>query len=35
MQMSNQQALSAFLSYIKVEKGLSPLTAEAYQSDLL
>jgi integrase/recombinase XerD len=35
MKMSNQQALSAFLSYIKVEKGLSPLTAEAYQSDLL
>jgi integrase/recombinase XerD len=35
MQMSNQQALSAFLSYMKVEKGLSPLTAEAYQSDLL
>ena len=35
MTMSNQQALSAFLSYIKVEKGLSPLTAEAYQSDLL
>jgi integrase/recombinase XerD len=35
MKMSNRQALSAFLSYIKVEKGLSPLTAEAYQSDLL
>ena len=33
--MSNQQVLSAFLSYIKVEKGLSPLTAEAYGSDLL
>jgi integrase/recombinase XerD len=35
MKMSNRQALSAFLSYIKVEKGLSPLTAEAYESDLL
>jgi integrase/recombinase XerD len=35
MGMSNRQALSAFLSYIKVEKGLSPLTAEAYESDLL
>jgi len=33
--MSNQRLLSAFLSYIKVEKGLSPLTAEAYGSDLL
>jgi integrase/recombinase XerD len=35
VEMSNRQALSAFLSYIKVEKGLSPLTAEAYESDLL
>ena len=33
--MSNQQALSAFLSYLKVEKGLSPLTVEAYRRDLL
>jgi len=33
--MSNQRLLSAFLSYIKVEKGLSPLTAEAYGTDLL
>jgi len=33
--MSNQQALSLFLSYLKVEKGLSPLTVEAYESDLL
>lgn len=33
--MSNQQALSAFLSYLKVEKGLSPLTVEAYERDLL
>lgn len=32
--MSNQQVLSAFLSYLKVEKGLSPLTALAYQGDL-
>ncbi|HVH88697.1 MAG TPA: site-specific tyrosine recombinase [Terriglobales bacterium] len=32
--MSNRQILSAFLSYIKVEKGLSPLTAEAYETDL-
>lgn len=33
--MSNQQALSAFISYLKVEKGLSRLTALAYESDLL
>ena len=33
--MSNQQALAAFLSYLKVEKGLSKLSAEAYQRDLL
>jgi len=33
--MSNQQALAAFLSYLKVEKGLSRLTVEAYQRDLL
>jgi len=35
IEMSNQQALAAFLSYLKVEKGLSPLTAEAYGRDLL
>jgi|SRR5579859_2736023 len=33
--MSNRQALSLFLSYLKVEKGLSPLTVEAYERDLL
>ena len=33
--MSNQQALAAFLSYLKIEKGLSPLTVEAYNRDLL
>jgi len=33
--MSTPQALSAFLSYLKVEKGLSPLTVEAYRCDLL
>jgi integrase/recombinase XerD len=33
--MSNQQVLSAFLSYIEVEKGLSRLTAEAYETDML
>jgi integrase/recombinase XerD len=33
--MSNQQALMAFLSYLKVEKGLSNLTVEAYRRDLL
>ena len=32
--MSNQQALSAFVSYLKVEKGLSPLTVAAYERDL-
>lgn len=33
--MSNQRAIEAFASYLIVEKGLSPLTAEAYQRDLL
>jgi integrase/recombinase XerD len=33
--MSNRQALSAFLPYLKIEKGLSPLTVEAYERDLL
>jgi integrase/recombinase XerD len=33
--MSKRQELAAFLSYLKVEKGLSPLTVEAYERDLL
>jgi integrase/recombinase XerD len=33
--MSNQQALDGFCSYLKVEKGLSPLTVVAYERDLL
>lgn len=33
--MSNQQALAAFSSYLKVEKGLARLTVEAYHRDLL
>lgn len=33
--MSSQQTLAAFLSYLKVEKGLSRLTVEAYNRDLL
>lgn len=33
--MSNQQALAAFSSYLKVEKGLARLTVEAYYRDLL
>ena len=33
--MPTPQALSAFLSYLKIEKGLSPLTVEAYRGDLL
>jgi len=32
--MSIPQPLTAFLSYLKVEKGLSPLTVEAYRGDL-
>ncbi len=32
--MSNQQALSSFISYLKLEKGLSPLTVAAYERDL-
>lgn len=30
----NQRFLSAFLDYLKVEKGLAPLTVSAYRSDL-
>jgi integrase/recombinase XerD len=33
--MSTPQAHNAFLSYLKVEKGLSPLTVQAYRGDLL
>jgi integrase/recombinase XerD len=33
--MSNQQVLATFLSYLKVEKGLSRLTVQAYERDLL
>jgi integrase/recombinase XerD len=32
---SGQRALSGFLDYLKVEKGLAPLTVEAYQTDLV
>lgn len=35
MRSSGPQALSAFLSYLQVEKGLAPLTLEAYRRDLL
>lgn len=31
---SSRQAISAFLSYLKIEKGLAPLTIEAYGRDL-
>lgn len=31
----NQRLLSSFLDYLKVEKGLAPLTVTAYRSDLL
>ena len=30
----NQQAISGFLTYLKVEKGLAPLTISAYANDL-
>jgi len=33
--MSAPQSLTAFVSYLKVEKGLSPLTVEAYRGDLV
>jgi integrase/recombinase XerD len=32
--LSNQRTLDSFRDYLKVEKGLSPLTLEAYQRDL-
>jgi integrase/recombinase XerD len=31
----NQRALSGFLAYLKVEKGLAPLSVSAYQADLI
>lgn len=31
----NQRALSSFLAYLKVEKGLAPLTVSSYQTDLI
>jgi integrase/recombinase XerD len=31
----NQRALSGFLDYLRVEKGLAPLTVGAYQTDLI
>ena len=35
MNAANQRALSAFLDYLKVERGLASLTVSAYQSDLV
>jgi integrase/recombinase XerD len=32
--ISNEQVLSSFLDYLKIEKGLAPLTISAYTSDL-
>jgi integrase/recombinase XerD len=32
---TNQRALSSFLDYLKVEKGLAPLTVSAYETDLI
>jgi integrase/recombinase XerD len=32
---SNQRSLDSFRDYLKVEKGLAPLTLQAYQRDLL
>ena len=34
MNEANQKLISSFLDYLKVEKGLAPLTISAYQSDL-
>jgi integrase/recombinase XerD len=31
----NQRAISGFLAYLKVEKGLAPLTVSAYEADLI
>lgn len=35
MNAANQRALAGFLAYLKVEKGLAPLTVSAYESDLI
>ncbi|HEU4413563.1 MAG TPA: tyrosine recombinase [Candidatus Angelobacter sp.] len=35
MKTENQRALSSFMDYLKVEKGLAPLTVVSYQSDLV
>lgn len=35
MNSANQRALSAFLDYLKVEKGLAALTVNAYETDLI
>lgn len=35
MTTENQSALGSFLDYLKVEKGLAPLTVRSYQSDLV
>ena len=35
MDVVNQRALSGFLDYLRVEKGLAPLTVGAYQTDLI
>jgi integrase/recombinase XerD len=32
---SNQRALSSFLAYLNVEKGLAPLSVSAYEADLI
>ena len=34
MKDENQRAINGFLDYLKVEKGLAPLSVSAYQSDL-
>jgi integrase/recombinase XerD len=35
MQSADQRILRSFLDYLRVEKGLAPLTASSYQSDLV
>jgi integrase/recombinase XerD len=34
MGLSNERAVAAFMAYLKVEKGLAPLTVEAYTRDI-